>query len=72
MTCARGWWSIRTTAARYWRSWMPTLRGVAFMLNAVGIDSVMLLADKGERMPQKSTFFHPKLGTGLVFHPLEP
>lgn len=46
--------------------------GAAFMLNPVGIDSVMLLADQGERMPQKSTFFHPKLGTGLVFHPLEP
>ena len=46
--------------------------GAAFMLNPVGIQSVMSLADKGERMPQKSTFFHPKLGTGLVFHPLEP
>ncbi len=32
----------------------------------------MRLADQGERMPQKSTFFHPKLGTGLVFHPLTP
>lgn len=45
---------------------------VAFLLNPVGIDAVMSLADKGERMPQKSTFFHPKLGTGLVFHPLNP
>jgi uncharacterized protein (DUF1015 family) len=43
-----------------------------FLLSPVGIDEVMLLADKGERMPQKSTFFHPKLGTGLVFHPLTP
>lgn len=46
--------------------------GAAFMLNPVSVESVMLLADQGERMPQKSTFFHPKLGTGLVFHPLEP
>jgi uncharacterized protein (DUF1015 family) len=45
---------------------------VAFLLNPVGIDAVISLADKGERMPQKSTFFHPKLGTGLVFHPLNP
>ncbi len=45
---------------------------VAFLLNPVTIDSVLALADRGERMPQKSTFFHPKLGTGLVFHPLEP
>lgn len=43
-----------------------------FLLNPVGVESVMLLADQGERMPQKSTFFHPKLGTGLVFHPLYP
>lgn len=45
---------------------------VSFLLNPVGIDAVMGLADQGERMPQKSTFFHPKLGTGLVFNPLEP
>jgi len=44
----------------------------AFLLNPVTIASVMGLADQGERMPQKSTFFHPKLGTGLVFHPLNP
>lgn len=45
---------------------------VCFLLNPVGIGEVMSLADGGERMPQKSTFFHPKLGTGLVFNPLEP
>lgn len=43
---------------------------VGFLINPVGIESVLSLADKGERMPQKSTFFHPKLGTGLVFNPL--
>src|SRR4029078_12514898 len=43
-----------------------------FLLPPVGISDVILLADRGERMPQKSTFFHPKLGTGLVFHPLSP
>ena len=45
---------------------------VAFLIQPVGIDSVISLADRGERMPQKSTFFHPKLGTGLVFNPLSP
>jgi uncharacterized protein (DUF1015 family) len=45
---------------------------VCFMLNPVPMSEVMLLADQGERMPQKSTFFHPKLGTGLVFNPLYP
>lgn len=44
--------------------------GVAILLNPVGVREVIDLADKGERMPQKSTFFHPKLGTGLVFNPL--
>lgn len=43
-----------------------------FLLNPVGIEAVMALADQGERMPQKSTFFHPKVGTGLVFYPLTP
>jgi uncharacterized protein (DUF1015 family) len=45
---------------------------VAFLLNPVSVASVLSLADKGERMPQKSTFFHPKMGTGMVFHPLTP
>ncbi len=45
---------------------------VGFLLAAVAIGEVMALADQGERMPQKSTFFHPKLGTGLVFSPLYP
>lgn len=45
---------------------------VAFLLNPVTVQQVLDLADKNERMPQKSTFFHPKLGTGLVMHPLEP
>lgn len=47
-------------------------RSAAFLLNPVRTQDVMLLADQGERMPQKSTFFHPKLGTGLVFYPLDP
>lgn len=44
----------------------------AFLIHSVGIETVMALADGGERLPQKSTFFHPKLATGLVFYPLEP
>ena len=45
---------------------------VAIMINPVSVHDVIALADRGERMPQKSTFFFPKLGTGLVFHPLYP
>jgi uncharacterized protein (DUF1015 family) len=29
------------------------------------------VADAGERMPQKSTFFYPKPATGLVMYPLD-
>jgi uncharacterized protein (DUF1015 family) len=43
---------------------------VVFLIQPVGIREVVDLSDKGERMPQKSTFFHPKMGTGLVFNPL--
>ena len=46
--------------------------GCAFLLHPVSVRETLALADLGERMPQKSTFFHPKLGTGLVFHPLYP
>jgi uncharacterized protein (DUF1015 family) len=45
---------------------------VVFLLNPVSVREVIDLSDKGERMPQKSTFFHPKMGTGLVFAPLYP
>ena len=39
-------------------------------LTATGVDEVRAVADNGETMPQKSTFFYPKLLTGLVFDPL--
>jgi uncharacterized protein (DUF1015 family) len=29
------------------------------------------VAQAGESMPPKSTFFYPKVPTGLVFNPLE-
>lgn len=44
--------------------------GVVILLNPVDVRDVVKLADQGERLPQKSTFFHPKLATGVVFHPL--
>lgn len=45
---------------------------VAFLLGPVSVAETLLLAEMGERMPQKSTFFYPKMGTGLVFYPLDP
>ena len=43
----------------------------AVLLNPVPVARVLELADAGERMPQKSTFFYPKVPTGLVFNLLE-
>ena len=39
-------------------------------LNATLVDQVRAIADHGEVMPQKSTYFYPKLLTGLVFDAL--
>ncbi len=44
--------------------------GTGFLLQHVPASEVITLADGGERLPQKSTFYYPKLGTGLVFAPL--
>jgi len=40
---------------------------VCFM-NATPVRDVVAVCDSGEVMPQKSTFFYPKIPTGLVFH----
>jgi uncharacterized protein (DUF1015 family) len=42
-----------------------------FVMNPTGVAQVAAVASAGEKMPQKSTFFHPKLFTGMVFLPLE-
>jgi len=39
-------------------------------LNATLVSQVRAIADRGETMPQKSTYFYPKLLTGLVFDAL--
>ncbi|MCY3645847.1 MAG: DUF1015 domain-containing protein [Chloroflexi bacterium] len=46
--------------------------GTGFLLQHVPASEVIGLADGGERLPQKSTFYYPKLGTGLAFAPLSP
>ena len=42
---------------------------VCFM-NPTPVSDVRAVCDSGEVMPQKSTFFYPKIPTGLVFHDL--
>lgn len=44
---------------------------LAFFLNPTMVEEVIAVAAAGEKMPQKSTYFYPKLITGLVINPLE-
>jgi uncharacterized protein (DUF1015 family) len=43
---------------------------LAFFLNPTRVEEVIDVASNGEKMPQKSTYFHPKLITGLVINKL--
>jgi uncharacterized protein (DUF1015 family) len=45
---------------------------VALFQNPPEVSQVEAVARSGERMPQKSTYFYPKLLSGLVISPLEP
>jgi len=42
----------------------------AFLLRPPALDDVWRVASRGEVMPQKTTYFFPKLVSGLLFHPL--
>jgi uncharacterized protein (DUF1015 family) len=43
----------------------------AFLLNATAIEEIRAVAEAGDKMPQKSTYFYPKLKTGLVMNVLK-
>jgi uncharacterized protein (DUF1015 family) len=43
----------------------------AFLLRPTRIEDVWEVARRGQTMPQKSTYFYPKLTSGLLFHPLD-
>jgi uncharacterized protein (DUF1015 family) len=42
----------------------------AFLVRAPTVAQVAAFAGRGETMPQKSTYFYPKLTSGLLFHPV--
>jgi uncharacterized protein (DUF1015 family) len=44
---------------------------VVFFMNPTKVREVKEVAAAGERMPQKATYFYPKLLTGLVMHKIE-
>jgi len=58
------------------RAALADLRGgrgqALFLMNATPVSQVRDVADEGEVMPQKSTFFYPKVLTGLAIHTLDP
>ena len=43
-----------------------------FLLNPTGVGQLQAVADAGEIMPQKTTYFFPKLASGLVLNPIDP
>ncbi|OVE75936.1 hypothetical protein BVX97_02905 [bacterium E08(2017)] len=44
---------------------------VAFSMYPCGVEQMMAIADAGEIMPPKSTWFEPKLRSGLLVHTLD-
>jgi len=43
----------------------------AFLVNPTPVEQILKVAAAGDSMPQKSTFFHPKVPTGLVINPID-
>jgi len=44
---------------------------LSFLMNATKIDELKAIADAGEHMPQKSTYFLPKMLSGLVMYQMD-
>jgi len=42
----------------------------AFFMNPIKMQQLQMVTDAGERMPQKSTYFYPKMYTGLTINKL--
>lgn len=43
---------------------------VGFILNPTRVEEIVEVAEAGDKMPQKSTYFYPKLITGLIINSL--
>ncbi len=70
--------AVREGALAYTRSVASTAAAVAageaalgITVNAATVPEVMAVADAGEVMPQKSTYFYPKVPTGIVLLPMQ-
>jgi uncharacterized protein (DUF1015 family) len=63
--------TITPDAHEAWQRVQAGHCSAAFLLNPVPVEKVLAVADAGQRMPPKTTFFHPKLATGLVINRLD-
>lgn len=66
---------LKGTALVYTRDYAEAIERVddgksccAFILNPTHVPEIAAVATEGDRMPQKSTYFYPKLLTGLVIN----
>jgi len=57
-------------AARAAETLCSTDRSLVFLVRAVPPGEVFGLSVAGERFPEKTTYFYPKMPTGIVFRPL--
>ena len=62
---------VKDTAQALEQARAPGVQAVLLM-NPTPVAHVKAVADAGEVMPQKSTFFYPKLASGLVINPIVP
>jgi len=46
------------------------LKQAAFFMNPIKMQQLIEVTDAGERMPQKSTYFYPKMFTGVIINKL--
>ena len=69
----------KQTNLRYAKDWDKAFDELAnprvqalFLMNPTKVGQVRAVADVGQVMPQKSTFFFPKIASGLVINPIDP
>jgi uncharacterized protein (DUF1015 family) len=68
---SRGVLAYTQDAAEAWRRVREGEAAAALLLRAPSITTVARVADLGGTMPQKSTYFTPKLLTGIAIHALD-
>lgn len=68
---SEGYVSYTRDASEAWKSVHDGESKIAMFLNGTRLDQVTKVAAAGARMPQKSTFFWPKLITGMIMCRLE-